>query len=169
MPFMKGRAPIRRTIQYLEAGKLYLKDQIKILTINYNIHGENHQGVRDFVFWHLPQVQYKNPNVQISTFKNLTPTPFIRAFYDTGDRMLIDIDNKSKDQIYDHLVEVIGKNKEVLKAELIAKEKKDNPANFGAGCDRFCICQLPGQVPCSGVCPVPKHMRGKYIFKKDDD
>lgn len=46
MPFMKGPAPIRRTIKYLEAGRLYLKDQIKILTVNYNIHGQCHQGAR---------------------------------------------------------------------------------------------------------------------------
>lgn len=46
MPFMKGPAPIRRTLKYLEAGRLYLKDQIKILTVNYNIHGQCHQGAR---------------------------------------------------------------------------------------------------------------------------
>lgn len=46
MPFMKGRAPIRRTLQYLEKGRLYLKDQIKIITVNYNTHGENHKGTR---------------------------------------------------------------------------------------------------------------------------
>lgn len=38
---------------------------------------------RDFVFWYLPQIQYKNPDVQISTFKNMTPSPFIRCFYGT--------------------------------------------------------------------------------------
>jgi len=165
---MKGPAPIRRTIKYLEAGRLYLKDQIKILTVNYNTHGQNHVGPKDFVFWHLPLIQYKNPQVQISTFKNITPTAFIRAFYDTGDHMLIDIDNRSKEDIYEHLIKVIGKSEDVLNAELIAKEKKDNPANFGVGCDRQCICELPGQIPCPGVCPLPKHMRGKYIYKKDD-
>lgn len=36
---------------------------------------------RDFVFWNLPQVQYKNPDVQVATFKNLTPTPFIKCYY----------------------------------------------------------------------------------------
>lgn len=146
MPFMKGPAPIRRTLKYLEAGRLCLKDQLKILTVNYNTHGQSHQGARwesrhfilficthlafknvckmtewnskkrsaskssslpdkmhpklshfwfssfengvdldncyrEFVFWHLPHVQYKNPQVQIATFKNLTPSPFIRAFY----------------------------------------------------------------------------------------
>lgn len=46
MPFMKGPAPIRRTLKYLEAGRLVLKDQIKIFTINYNVKGGNHHGAR---------------------------------------------------------------------------------------------------------------------------
>lgn len=46
MPFMKGPAPIRRTIKYLEAGRLVLKDQIKILTVNYNVIGSNHAGTK---------------------------------------------------------------------------------------------------------------------------
>lgn len=46
MPLMKGKAPIRRTIQYLNASKLALKDQIKVFTVNYNVHGEHHQGIR---------------------------------------------------------------------------------------------------------------------------
>ena len=40
MPFMKGRAPIRRTLEYLEKGQLIFKNNIKIMTINYN-HGQN--------------------------------------------------------------------------------------------------------------------------------
>lgn len=46
MPFMKGRAPIRRTLKYLESGKLVLKDQVKILSINYNTFGDHHEGAR---------------------------------------------------------------------------------------------------------------------------
>lgn len=147
-------------------------------------------GFRDFVFWYLPQIQYKNPNVQISTLKNMTPTPFIRCFYgkytttwsskfiwisqikkitESGEQMLIDVDSRSKEEIHDHLIKVIGKTDDVLRAEAIAKEKKDNPANFGVLCDRHCICEIPGQVPCPGTCPLPKHMRGKYIFAKDDN
>lgn len=57
--------------------------------------------------------------------------------------------------------------RDVLAAETIAREKKDNPANFGVLCDRHCICEIPGQVPCPGVVPLPKIMRGKYKFAKD--
>ena len=80
MPFMKGVAPIRRTLEYLKNSPLVLKDRVKIFSVNYNTTEENHEGARQFVFWHLPQIQYKNPNIQILTFKNLTPSPFIRCY-----------------------------------------------------------------------------------------
>jgi len=37
------------------------------------------------VFWHLPQLQYKNPTVQIVTFRNMTPSPFIKCYYGNHD------------------------------------------------------------------------------------
>lgn len=46
MPFMKGRAPIRRTLQYLEAGRIVLKENVKIFSVNYNTSGEHHKGAR---------------------------------------------------------------------------------------------------------------------------
>jgi hypothetical protein len=81
MPFMKGKAPIRRTLKYLEAGKLMLKDKIRVFSINYNTFGDHHEGAKGFVFWTLPQLQYKNPNVQVVTFKNMTPSPFIQCYF----------------------------------------------------------------------------------------
>ncbi|GJQ84114.1 putative 28S ribosomal protein S25 [Trypoxylus dichotomus] len=167
MPFMKGRAPIRRTIQYLEAGKLIFKNEIKVFTVNYNTYGDHHKGAREFVFWYLPPIQYKNANVQICSFKNLTPSPFIKCYYDTGHQMLIDVHNRTKEEIYEHLIKVVGKTKEVLEAEVLAREKKDNPANFGVGCEKACICEISGQIPCPAVCPLPKHMRGKFKYAKD--
>ncbi|KAF3425656.1 hypothetical protein E2986_07342 [Frieseomelitta varia] len=161
MPFMIGRAPIRRTLNYLNAGKLILKDEIQIFSVNYNIHGDHHKGAMEFVFWHLSQIKYKNPNVQVVTFKNMTPTPFIKCYYENGNTMLIDIDSKSKEEILSHLQKVIGKSLEVQQKEREAKEKKDNPANFGVGCPRSCMCVIPGQVPCPGIVPLPYHMRGK--------
>lgn len=35
----------------------------------------------DFVFWHLPQLQFKNPDVQFLVFKNMTPSPFLRVYF----------------------------------------------------------------------------------------
>lgn len=46
MPFMKGREPIRRTLEYLNAGKLVLKPRVKIFSVNYNTSGAHHQGAR---------------------------------------------------------------------------------------------------------------------------
>ncbi|CAH2266479.1 probable 28S ribosomal protein S25, mitochondrial [Pararge aegeria] len=167
MPFMKGRAPIRRTLNYLNAGKLVFKDKIKIFSVGYNITGQNNTGAKEFVFWYLPQIQYKNPNVQVATLKNLTPSPFIKCYFEDGRQILVDIDNKSKEDILEHLLNTVGKSKEVLEAEAIAAEKKDNPANFGVGCERPCICEVYGQIPCPGVVPLPKVMRGKYKNPSD--
>ena len=79
------------------------------------------------------------------------------------------MDSQSNTEIVARLVKTLGKSKETLAAEALASEKKDNPANFGAGCDRNCICQMPGQVPCTSLLPVPKHWRGKYAFKLIDE
>jgi Mitochondrial ribosomal protein L51 / S25 / CI-B8 domain len=35
----------------------------------------------NFVFWHLPQLKYKNPSVQMVTLKMVTPTPWIKAYF----------------------------------------------------------------------------------------
>nr|CAD7458435.1 unnamed protein product [Timema tahoe]CAD7598027.1 unnamed protein product [Timema genevievae] len=167
MPFMKGKAPIRRTLKYLEAGKIVFKERVKIFTVNYNTFGEHHQGAREFVFWYLPQIQYKNPDVQICTFKNMTPSPFLKCYLDNEKEVLIDVDSKTKEEMHDHLKRIICKSDFLLAAEAQAKEKKDNPANFGYGCDRHCICEIPGQVPCPAVVPLPNHMRGKFTHQKD--
>lgn len=83
--------------------------------------------------------------------------------------MLIDVDGKSKDEILMHLRRVVCKSKELQEEESIKEEKKDNPANFGVGCSRSCICVVPGQVPCPAIIPLPYHMRGKYIYQKKDN
>ena len=51
--------------------------------------------------------------------------------------------------------------------ELDAKVKREmlNPANFGTECDRYCICEVPGQVPCPSFVPLPEHIKG--MKKKD--
>ena len=50
MPFMKGKAPIRRSLNYLNAGKIVLKERIKIVSVNYNTFGEPHDGARYYNF-----------------------------------------------------------------------------------------------------------------------
>lgn len=105
--------------------------------MNYNTHGDNHEGARQFVFWHLSQLQYKNPNIQVATFKNLTPTPFIRCYLgqlklqlyyyiiihliphsiyfklvaiENGEEVLMDVDFKSKEEIFDRVRKMICKS-----------------------------------------------------------
>ena len=115
MPFKLGIQPIRRSIKYLEKSGLVFKDRVKIMSLYYSedeyeqlksqrnhaqqpwFHrrehfikgGPHHVGMQDFVFWNLPQVQYKNPEVQIVTFKNLLPSPSIICYLDDGDYCLI--------------------------------------------------------------------------------
>ncbi|KAG8548853.1 hypothetical protein GDO81_023784 [Engystomops pustulosus] len=62
---MKGPFPIRRTLQYLQSGEIVFRNSVKIMTVNYNSRGEHGEGARNFVFFHIPQIQYKNPRVQI--------------------------------------------------------------------------------------------------------
>ena len=82
--------------------------------------------------------------------------------------MIIDVENRSKEEILEHLIKVVGKPKHVLEQELSAKEKKDNPANFGAHCEKSCICTIQGQLPCPNLVPLPYHMRGKYTYSNPE-
>ena len=76
----------------------------------------------------------------------------------------MDIDSRPRQEIVDHIKKVFCKSDTKLAEERLERESKDNPANFGWGCDRQCICEVPGQVPCPAVVPLPKVMRGKYKF-----
>lgn len=111
--FMKGTDPIRRTLKHLDNRQLVLKPFIQILALHYRQEFKkefpNHQGAVDFVHWHLAQLQYKNPDVQIITLTNLTPTPFIRVFFSSGRELLMDIDRQTKPEIYDRVVKTLCK------------------------------------------------------------
>ncbi|XP_064101215.1 small ribosomal subunit protein mS25-like [Macrobrachium nipponense] len=164
MPFMKGKFPLRRTLQYLESSNLVLKERVKIFALHYNIIGNHHRGAKEFAYWNIPQIQFKNPDVQVITFKNMTPTPFIRMFCEDGEDILVDVDSKSRTEITDHIKKIICKTDETLAKEALERQSLNNPGNFGWGCDRQCLCEIPGQVPCPGVVPLPKAMRGKYKY-----
>ena len=173
MGFMHGVAPIRRTTKFLNNCGLVFKDRVKIMTVNFNDESaektaqykqDMHVGARDFVFWNIPQVQFKNPNVQIVTFKNQTPTPFITCFLSDGNKVYFDVDSQSNKEIIDRLIRTLGKSKETLDEEAMAVAEKNNPANFGlkSGFPRHCICSEPGQLPCPSIVPLPRHWRGKW-------
>ncbi|XP_048643118.1 28S ribosomal protein S25, mitochondrial isoform X1 [Marmota marmota marmota] len=107
---MKGRFPIRRTLQYLAQGTVVFKDSVKVMTVNYNTHGELGEGARKFVFFNIPQIQYKNPWVQIMMFKNMTPTPFLRFYLDSGEQVLVDVETKTNKEIVEHVRKILGKS-----------------------------------------------------------
>lgn len=165
MPFMKGRAPVRRTIEYLEKGALVFKKNIQVMTIHYNTKHQPSNGAYLFQFWHIPQMQYKNPDVQILTFANLTPTPFIQFFMDDGKKVTVDTYNKSQTEIHDHIKRIFCKSEEMLTEETKAKERLTHPANFGYGCSRWCICEVPGQIPCSAFTNIKPELMGKNTWQ----
>uniref|UniRef100_U3E8Z0 Small ribosomal subunit protein mS25 n=1 Tax=Callithrix jacchus TaxID=9483 RepID=U3E8Z0_CALJA len=161
---MKGRFPIRRTLQYLNQGNVVFKDFVKVMTVNYNTRGELGEGARKFVFFNIPQIQYKNPWVQIMMFKNMTPSPFLRFYLDSGEQVLVDVETKSNKEIMEHIRKILGKTEETLREEEEEKKQLSHPANFGPRkyCLRECICEVEGQVPCPSLVPLPKEMTGKY-------
>lgn len=178
MPFKRGVAPIRRTVKYLESGPIAFKERVKVLTVNYNEYQKfktsradfsNHEGAKEFVFWTLPQIQYKHPNLQIATFKNMTPSPFITCYLEDGQKVLFDVDGQSKEKIIERLAKTLGKSDKTLAEEALASAQRHNPANFGKNCGRHCICSEPGQVPCPMFVPLPKHWRGKYHYGLVED
>ena len=109
---MKGPSPVRRSLEYLGNSNLILKPYIRILNLHYNRKQETHAGAKAFVFWHLPQLQYKNPEVQVITIRELTPTPFIRLWLNSGRELLMDIDRQSKDEIHQRVLKCLCKTKE---------------------------------------------------------
>lgn len=169
MPFMKGRSAVRYTIDYLEKGSLVFKENIKVLTVNYNTGQASSLGAYKFAFWNIPQVQYKNPEVQILRFKNLTPSPFFQFFFDSGDKIVMDVDSCSREDIHQQIKKVFCKSAETLQQEAIAAQKLSNTANFGGFSLHQCMCEIPGQVHCPGWKELPKEMRGKYKFAKKED
>lgn len=152
---MKGRAPIRRTLQYLQRGKLLLNNSVRIVTVNYNNRHRASKGLSEFVFWNLPQLQYKNEGVQIVTFKNMTPSPFIMLYLIDGTKILIDADSKTRAEIHDHMLTAYCSER----TEVYERVKTEM---FGKDYIRQCMCEVTGQVPCPGYVELPKELRGKY-------
>ncbi|XP_030426624.1 28S ribosomal protein S25, mitochondrial [Gopherus flavomarginatus] len=161
---MKGRFPIRRTLQYLAQGEIVFKSAVKVMTVNYNTRGELSEGARKFVFFNIPQIQYKNPWVQIMMFKNMTPSPFLRFYLDSGEQVLVDVEDKSNKEIVEHVKKILGKSEETLQKEEQEKKQLSHPATFGSKKYhlRECMCEIEGQIPCPGLVPLPKEMTGKY-------
>lgn len=166
--FMSGPAPVRRTLRYLESGQNALRDQVRILNIYFRTRDYAHKGTREFIFYNFPQFQYKNPDVQLLTFVNMMPTPFIQAFLDNGEKVHIDLYDHTRQEVQDRLQLALCKGQKILSAEARARQTVANPANFGKGFCRHCICAVPGQTPCPGAVTFPHFMRRKYFEDPHD-
>ncbi|XP_067934921.1 small ribosomal subunit protein mS25-like [Watersipora subatra] len=167
MPFMKGVHAFRNTLSYLNQGKIVFKHDVRVMLINYNSErvepgrSDVSKGVRDLIFWHLNQIQYKNPQTQILTIQNMTPTPFLTFILGTKQKIHVAVDGRSKEEILKHVRDIVGKSDEELKEEEVLEDQ----SLFGHGSARHCICEVPGQVPCPAFVPLPKEMTGKYQVK----
>lgn len=167
MPFLRGRSPVRRTLQYLEAGKLIFQPEIRIMTINYNVNQKSSSGAYDFQFWHFPQIKFKNPHIQLYKFKNMTPTPCIQFLFFDQEKIVVDVFGKTREEIHDHLQKTFCESEGRI--ETLKSVQEWNPGAFGYRCNHWCMCEFPGQVPCPGFVPTPKHRQGKYIYSKKEN
>lgn len=159
--FMWGPAPIRRTLDYLKSGGFIAKDFVRIMEIHYHLHGRRYQtkeekeadqfnGLRQFYFWEMPRIQYKNPQLQIIRILDKMPTPYIRFWLDDSEDVIIDCFGQSHQEILSRIIRTLGKTEERLLLEKSVRQGSGNPP-FGYGRDRFCGCEVPGQHPCPGV------------------
>jgi small subunit ribosomal protein S25 len=173
--FMRGAAPWRNTLAYLESGTIIFRPIVRIFTLNYTLDKPDSDGLRRFIFWHLAQIQYKNPQVQCVQFKNTTPTPFV-SFYlsrtiSSDDYEIVHMDcyKKTSNEIHDSIRRVMGKSdlQQRIDSELTAR--LENPANFGKDCSHYCMCLIYGQMSCPGRKKLPEHLRGKYTRYKIDE
>jgi small subunit ribosomal protein S25 len=169
MPFKKGPAPWRRTLDYLNKGSLVFREKVKVCSINYHETAPESDGLRRFVFWHLAQIQYKNPQVQCVQLKNIVKSPFI-TFHtvdndtDKVNSIIVNCYKKNEKEILDYCKELVGKTEKEIQ-----QESQINVANFGEGCSRHCICLVEGQIPCPRYKPLPHFMRGKYSYYKKEE
>lgn len=116
-------------------------------------------GLREFYFWEMPRIQYKNPHLQIVRILDKMPTPFIRFWMDDGKDIIIDCFNQSHQDILKRVIKTAGKSEERLNLEETLRKEvigEDNPALFGYRRERFCGCEVLGQTPCPGVIRQPR-------------
>ncbi|VDD84159.1 unnamed protein product [Mesocestoides corti] len=143
MPLLRGgRYAVTRTKKYLDSGRIVFRECVKVMAINTVSKSEISDGTREFIRWHLPPLQYKNPGVQV----DVCPTPFIKFYLSNGKELDVDCSFHAADSIQDHIAAVCSKTYETLKKEQVENQKIINPANFGTKYPRQCMCEVYGQV-----------------------
>ncbi|KAL3102201.1 hypothetical protein niasHS_003610 [Heterodera schachtii] len=162
-PFMRGTMPLRRTFYYLGQGKIHLREEVKVFAIAFhNFPNVAQEGAREFVFWHWAQLQFKNPHVQFVKLADVCVTPFAQAFLGDGREVVFDLECRTREQISESLIGTLGMTETVRKRMKMDSYKRENPAEFGYGCERQCICEMQGQHPCTAILYAPKHLRGSW-------
>lgn len=98
------------------------------------------------------------------TFRDKTEYPQIKLFFEDGRKDLIDVDGKNADEIL-NLVEMTGgaTESELQKRKEEKYPGRSNPANFGKYGNCFCICEKPGQVPCTSKVPLVKTVKEWHL------
>nr|CDS29919.1 28S ribosomal protein S25 mitochondrial [Hymenolepis microstoma] len=148
MPLLKGgRYAVTRTKKYLNAGRIVFRENIKVMAINTLSKGNISEGAREFIRWHLPPLQYKNPSVQF--------------YLSDGREFNVDCSFHTADSIHNHIAEICAKTPDTIKREEVENQKIINPANFGTKYPRQCICEVFGQVPCSSAIGRSKPWKGQ--------
>ncbi|EDV25331.1 putative 28S ribosomal protein S25, mitochondrial [Trichoplax sp. H2] len=165
---MRGKSKIfLRSLDYLSKWKLPLKNSVNSITISYNTHGGISKGLREFVKYKLPQLQYNNPKVQMLKFKNRAPVPNITLFHDDGRKWTIDAEKTSMQELVMQLESVAKKDSKTLLLEEQARASQHNRANFGdARQGHFCMCEIPGQVSCPAKRLLSEKFRKKPWMQK---
>ena len=161
--------------------RIIFRPIVRIFTLNYTLDKPDSDGLRRFIFWHLAQIQYKNPNVQCVQFKNTTPTPFV-SFYlsrlstenetnsdNNYEIVHMDCYKKTSNEIHDSIRRVMGKSELQQRIDSELTARLENPANFGKDCAHYCMCLVYGQMSCSGRKKLPEYLRGKYSRYKVDE
>jgi len=161
----KGSVPLTQSAKYLESDPLHFRNSVQVMLAHFNEAQISSEGLKQFCVWTIPQIQYQNPNIQINILKGMTPSPWLQFFLhdphtEVEETVLVDCYGKTREQISDHLKRVLGKTNKMLKRE--ASLEAINPANFGYGCERWCFCEVDGQVPCPGREMIPLMKRWKY-------
>jgi len=123
----------------------------------------------------------KNPQVQILTYYNTTPTPYIEVHVEKSagqpaEPVYVDCTDKSEIEILKHVQKVFGKVPEQQVLE--AKQAIPKTTLFGSatvmnlvGCSRDCMCRGEGQYPCPKFMNphvvTDKRVMGKYLRNTD--
>uniref|UniRef100_A0AC35EYP6 Small ribosomal subunit protein mS25 n=1 Tax=Panagrolaimus sp. PS1159 TaxID=55785 RepID=A0AC35EYP6_9BILA len=163
MPFMRGAMPLRRTLFYLEQGKVILRDDVAVLCIGYHSKPRPEQkGATDFIYWNWAQLQYKNPHIQLIKKQDFVVTPFAMAILKDSREVLFDFEGQSRGEIEERLQTTLGKTPLVRRREFLERMRNHNPAEFGVKCSRQCLCEIQGQQPCTSLLLAPSYLKGKW-------